>query len=923
MDSSAKETASAATPLSSFDWSQWEDWTQWDEDTDLLNSPGRPVTEDTGSYPDLVPEGAREAVYPSSSSSSGAGRVLGHGQVPLDPPFQWPKDLTTPWTEEFLNLDSLGEAPTGLIRDMRGDSQEESSPSDSIIHFSDFTRQSQSSTASDSWSPLVPLPSPSQESLNRKRKSSASKEDDESTSGGRRHLPRAKMAHNIVEKRYRTNLNDKIDALRDILPNLQTKHKACQRAGNNEQDDEYAGGDTLFRDPKANKAAVLTEAIDYIRQLEERLKQQDEQMSVMQMRLDVFKKLAAARSSEVETGVLQVPPQWRGIRDNATNLPYQANSARPSQASALGRNVRPAAQQNASRGGYMSRLMVGSLAGLMVMHGLGESSQTGDPSADRGLFSLPTQFIWQIKRALQALDQSGASKHALLVRNFGVLFKVLLLLGAVIFILSPSFFDSTPKEEAKPPAQLALVSAPPPGSPVEVRRSAWLTAIQTVWVPRQSLLQQLAALLLKAVKVGIRRTIGGYGYAILTRTTEEQEVVRVRAWDIALDAQLTGGDAEINLRRLALTLLASETLPVTPYHLMRKALHIHVLLWGITTSRLRGRNLYRSLAKRFARYQWDKARELQRQRAGSPLPVNGPPGSDTLPSALASLLELDIDTVMQDSVVQRACNLAWDRPTSDKTLFDCVSGMETIINDPAIGSPLDALSAWCSCDILHKALVNFLAVRTGVAGGSPTFQHHLDIALNIAPIGSLVQSHCLVARTVLLEENRGTNIAAALQSLPQLWRSGNHTPTASAPATVVLASDSLPPPTTSELAQALQCTMAVALLKREQYRHDAVALMRTIQLSSNDFGLLGLAAAYVLLDAVFRDRPVDLETRGVLENISGPLKIWISGTRGRNCGLGTKVRSEIAKLSVDVLSWLVGMRDKPLDDPGYGSMSDG
>ncbi|KAK1477718.1 helix-loop-helix DNA-binding domain-containing protein [Colletotrichum cuscutae] len=39
---------------------------------------------------------------------------------------------------------------------------------------------------------------------------------------------------------------------------------------------------------------------------------------------------------------------------------------------------------------------------------------------------------------------------------------------------------------------------------------------------------------------------------MLTGLTEEQEAARVKAWSIALDAQLAGGDVEINKSRLTL-----------------------------------------------------------------------------------------------------------------------------------------------------------------------------------------------------------------------------------------------------------------------------------------------------------------------------------------------------------------------------------
>jgi hypothetical protein len=901
------DTTTAITSF--FDWNNWEDWTQWDGDNDLLKSPSPLTTDDGTSHPEVLPHLATgEAIAPVYRNSSDGGSPLGYTHVPpLTESLLPPADYFPQWIEEYLNSDFLGESQLRTVTNTCPNPQFAASPQTSSLYSSDLTEQSLISTSSERWAPAATSPEPSHNLPNKKRKSSVSEDEASSTATGRKRLPKSKAAHNIVEKRYRTNLNDKMNALYNRLPSLQAKYKKThQSSGHNEDEDENVCDDHGPKGQKINKSVVLSEAADYIRELEGQIKKHNDQMATMQIRLDVFKALASARSPEIDTSRCQEPQQWRGIRGNVANLQNQANTTTINQASPPSFDVRPAGRQNTSRGGYMSKLMVGSLAGLMVMQGLGQNEQAYDEPSARGLFSLPTQYIGQLRDIMWSLGPSNVAELALLLRNFHALLKILLLFGAVIYIISPSFFDSKLKEDVQAAPYLAPKSALPLGSPVEVRRSAWLTAVQAVWVPQNSLLQQLAALLLKSLKLGIRNVVGWHGYAMLTGATEEQEMARIRAWEIAIDAQLTGGDAEINLSRLALTILASETLPVTPYRLMLKALHIHVLLWELSSSELRGRYLYRSFAMKFARYQWVKARKLQ-NRISSSLPLNDssdPSRSDVLPDYLANLLALDIDTVMQHRVVQRAYNLAWDKPTNDK-VSDCIDGMNTVVNDAAIGSPLDALSAWCSCVELHKALVNFLGSKTGLADSNADFQHDLDVALKISPTGSLVQSYSVVAYAVLSNEHRGANIAAALQILPPLSKSGSITP--------IMAdgnsSSSINSQTHPELRLALQCAMAVALLTRAQYNEEAIALIRRIQIYDDDFGLLGFTAAFNWLDTVFRDKTLANETRGELENVSGALKLWMSGKQGRNIGLGKNVKCEIAALCVEVLSWLVGMRD--------------
>ncbi|KAK4125173.1 hypothetical protein N657DRAFT_644008 [Parathielavia appendiculata] len=93
----------------------------------------------------------------------------------------------------------------------------------------------------------------------------------------------------MIEKRYRTNLNDKITQLRDAVPSLRLLAQRAKNAAEGgsatraelEDDDDDAaavaedGG--LIRETtcstsglKLNKATILSKATEYIRQLERR-----------------------------------------------------------------------------------------------------------------------------------------------------------------------------------------------------------------------------------------------------------------------------------------------------------------------------------------------------------------------------------------------------------------------------------------------------------------------------------------------------------------------------------------------------------------------------------------------------------------------------------------------------------------------------
>lgn len=84
----------------------------------------------------------------------------------------------------------------------------------------------------------------------RKRKSSAEADEDDDDGSNEKHPPVKKTAHNMIEKRYRTNLNDKISALRDSVPSLRVMSKG---SGTHSGEEDLQG---LTPAHKLNKATV-------------------------------------------------------------------------------------------------------------------------------------------------------------------------------------------------------------------------------------------------------------------------------------------------------------------------------------------------------------------------------------------------------------------------------------------------------------------------------------------------------------------------------------------------------------------------------------------------------------------------------------------------------------------------------------------
>lgn len=104
--------------------------------------------------------------------------------------------------------------------------------------------------------------SPEHHDLPRKRKSSTEDIDDDHSADEDAPRPVKKTAHNMIEKRYRTNLNDKIAALRDSVPSLRVMAKGAR--GEDGEKEDLQG---LTPAHKLNKATVLAKATEYIRTL--------------------------------------------------------------------------------------------------------------------------------------------------------------------------------------------------------------------------------------------------------------------------------------------------------------------------------------------------------------------------------------------------------------------------------------------------------------------------------------------------------------------------------------------------------------------------------------------------------------------------------------------------------------------------------
>ncbi|KAI1490229.1 HLH-domain-containing protein [Biscogniauxia mediterranea] len=95
-----------------------------------------------------------------------------------------------------------------------------------------------------------------------------------------------RAAHNDIERKYRTNLKDKIAELRDAIPSL--------RAIPEDGDGENSPVNASRTAPKVSKGTVLTKATEYIHQLERRNRSMAQKNEELARRLHAFEQLVGA-----------------------------------------------------------------------------------------------------------------------------------------------------------------------------------------------------------------------------------------------------------------------------------------------------------------------------------------------------------------------------------------------------------------------------------------------------------------------------------------------------------------------------------------------------------------------------------------------------------------------------------------------------
>ncbi|KAI1434787.1 hypothetical protein GGR50DRAFT_687482 [Xylaria sp. CBS 124048] len=753
--------------------------------------------------------------------------------------------------------------------------------------------------------------------------------------------PAKKTTHNMIEKRYRTNINNKIAALQDAVPSLRIMAKSSRGEDTTKDRKELQG---LTPAHKLNKATILSKATEYIKHLESLNSQLMTKNAALQQEITAF--MAGARpttypqgspiytpstmsaSSRAEPqGMIQVPADMKLIINAQAAAgqayPVPQQTFRPNPTIVRQQEIRQRTQ--AQTGGlsrarpYQGQLLVGALAGLILLEAAVENEKSNETPGGRGLFALPIQMLEFLTSNLN-IRFMGYSMPA--TQSLYLVKMVLLLCSLWWAFMMPSLTDSqSPSKKESKQVVSAPKAAPSLASPIHVRRQAWLTAIQTIWVPRRHILLEVSALGLKTLKLSLRNLVGIRGYQMLTGLTLDDEIARVKAWGIALDAQLAGGDIEISRRRLLLTLIASSTLPTTPLRLMLKALHIRILLWDCGATGMQ--TVLQVVAAKCARSYWNEAKQLYRltiqlRRSGHEFP------DEDLPDHLSALLEQDCDEVLNPSIIQRAHNLTWNRPTEHNEISS-TDGMAYVVDDVAVRSPMDAVAAWWSTMILQGVLNASLLDSEDEPNEAPIrIDHDVCLAVRTAPIGSVAQQRALVAKALLLDEKRNIHIVSALHAVgpvthilmtdEECSRAAKYTTTVDTSIKDMTSSQII----TTELCTSLLSAMVIAHLHKYSPPEEPDDIYWTVQhlKPACEMGLLGYTAAYKLMDKLARHELAAEQCSSTLECLSASLRL----STGKDGVLESEIKQRIVKRCLVVTRSIMGMNFET--DTGYGSMSD-
>lgn len=130
-----------------------------------------------------------------------------------------------------------------------------------------------------------------------------------------------KRGHNAIEKRYRTNLNDKINRLRQGIPPFWRRSSSDSKAGDEREDSDPQTVDKRTGQQKYGKAAILTRALEYIQHLESTNESLSDEVAVLRAQAGTFEKYAMDGSGVVLNDIA-APSELTELQGVQAGMPF-------------------------------------------------------------------------------------------------------------------------------------------------------------------------------------------------------------------------------------------------------------------------------------------------------------------------------------------------------------------------------------------------------------------------------------------------------------------------------------------------------------------------------------------------------------------------------------------------------------------------
>lgn len=249
-----------------------------------------------------------------------------------------------------------------------------------------------------------------------------------------------KTSHNVIEKKYRTNINDKIFQLREIVPTLRFAYKRYSGMPILSQDADDLDGLEPAR--KLNKASILLKTIEYIQHLESKCRSyrgENHQLKNNIPNQDDLRQQAvtAAASATIPSGQRAtsnsniIPSQSQGqfdqIYDSPTYSGVPSTNSRP-ESSAPSNN-------SSYNGDFASKFLMGGMALTMGASCFGDN---GDMGSARALFAMPV-FRFSPQSGFVISNSHGAID---LQASIFSLLRLSLVFMAGVYLLKSLLFNS-------------------------------------------------------------------------------------------------------------------------------------------------------------------------------------------------------------------------------------------------------------------------------------------------------------------------------------------------------------------------------------------------------------------------------------------------------------------------------------------------